>query len=276
MASLLCFHPETAQAQRIELRDSAVPALRDSGVDDLPGEITGRLETFFSKLLKDPPETAFFALFQDTDFMSKGEIIEQIVATSRSSTEEYGDYTSYEFTGAEQYGEKAITVAYLTTMPKKLLRWRFFFYAPSGTDWTLANLKVDDMRNYLPRRANPQPPPDTIQVQIEKFFIDLLSDQTRRAMETLLKDSAIPEVPNKLEEFVDQVENSTFEYGNMLSYELYDRTQVGQRHVLLTYFNYLKKEPLRWQFLYRLEGPGDWILVNLRVDDMLDEAVLID
>jgi hypothetical protein len=203
-------------------------------------------------------------------------VIDQITATSRKSVQEFGSYTAYEFTGSTAYGEKSMIISYVTEMPKKLLQWRFFFYSPGGTQWTLANIKVDDFRNFLPHDANNQAPPAPIQMQVEKFFVNLLSNNTRQGMETLLKDSAVPDYQNSIEEFIRLVETSTTEYGAMQSYELYDRTQVGRRHVLLTYFSYLETEPLRWQFVYRLEGPGEWILVNLRFDDLLDEAVLVD
>lgn len=272
----MCAPVASSFAQEIQLRDTALPTLRDSRIAELPPEITGRLEEFFQKLMRDSPETAFFALFSGTPFIDKQEIIENIVATSRKSVAEFGEYTGYEFSGTESFGERSLTVAYITTMPRKLLRWRFYFYSPGGTEWTMANLKVDDMRNHLPRPGNPEDPPGAIQLEIEKFFVGLLSGSVRPAMENLLTGSAVPDYLNTLEEFIGLVERSTMEYGAMQSYELYDRTQVGSRHVLLTYFAYLKSEPLRWQFLYRLQSPGQWQLANLRFDDMLDEAVLID
>lgn len=266
----------SVHGQEIRLRDSALPTLRDSGAGDLPPKITGRLENFFQKLLRDPPETAFFELFSGTPFTDKSEIIANIVATSRKSVAEFGEFTGYEFSGTESFGERSLTVAYITTMPRKLLRWRFYFYSPGGTDWILANLKVDDMRNYLPRPGNREAPPANIQLEVEKFFVGLLSGTVRPSMKKLLAGSAVPDYLNSIENFVSLVEQSTMEYGAMKSYELYDRTQVGSRHVLLTYFAYLEQEPLRWQFLYRLQAPGQWQLANLRFDDMLDEAVLID
>ncbi len=263
-------------SQQIKLRDSTNATLRDSRTADLPAAITTRLESFFSQLLKETPETAFFTLFQNTPFNDKNEVIEQITATSRKSVEELGTYTSYEYLDAQTYGEKAMTISYITEMPKKLLRWRFFFYSPGGTEWTLANLKVDDLRNYLTREPNRQAPPSAIQLQIEKFFISLLSADTRTGMEGLLTGSGVPDYQQSIEKFIQLVDTSRIEYGEMQAYELYDRTKVGSRHVLLTYFAYHKTEPLRWQFIYRLEGPGEWTLVNLRFDDLLDEAVLLD
>jgi len=263
-------------AQKIKLRDSTVANVRDTRTAELPAEITTRLESFFSQLLKATPETAFFTLFQNTPFNDKNEVIEQITATSRKSVEELGIYTNYEFISAESFGEKAMTISYITEMPRKLLRWRFFFYSPGGTKWTLANLKVDDFRNYLARKPNRQAPPSIIQLQVEKFFVSLLSADTRQGMEDLLKGSEVPNYEQSIEEFIRLIDTARIEYGEMQSYELYDRTKVGARHVLLTYFAYHQTEPLRWQFTYRLDGPGKWTLVNLRFDDLLDEAVLLD
>lgn len=265
-----------SQAQKIKLRDSTVANVRDGRTAELPAEITTRLESFFSQLLKSTPETAFFTLFQNTPFNDKNEVIEQITATSRKSVEELGTYTSYEFISAESFSEKTMTISYITEMPKKLLRWRFFFYSPGGTQWTLANLKVDDFRNYLAREPNRQAPPAPVQLQIEKFFVDLLSADTRQGMEDILKGSEVPDFQQSIDKFITLIDTARIEYGEMQSYELYDRTKVGTRYVLLTYFAYHKTEPLRWQFTYRLDGPGDWTLVNLRFDDLLDESVLLD
>ncbi|MEM6884089.1 MAG: hypothetical protein AAF571_03600 [Verrucomicrobiota bacterium] len=264
------------QAQKIKLRDSTVANIRDERTAELPSEITTRLESFFSQLLKSSPETAFFTLFQNTPFNDKNEVIEQITATSRKSVAELGGYTSYEYLDAETFGEKAITVSYITEMPKKLLRWRFFFYSPGGTEWTLANLKVDDYRNYLARNPNRQAPPSSVQLEVEKFFVSMLSANARQGMQDLLAGSEVPNYANSIEEFVRLIDTARIEYGDMQAYELYDRTKVGTRYVLLTYFAYHKTEPLRWQFTYRLDGPGEWTLVNLRFDDLLDESVLLD
>ncbi|MEM1157951.1 MAG: hypothetical protein AAF649_10010 [Verrucomicrobiota bacterium] len=263
-------------AQKIQLRDSTVANVRDARTAELPAEITTRLESFFSQLLESAPETAFFTLFQNTPFNDKNEVIEQITATSRKSVAELGSYTGYEFISAESFGEKAMTISYITEMPKKLLRWRFFFYSPGGTQWTLANLKVDDYRNYLTREPNRQPPPAPTQLQIEKFFVHLLSADTRQGMEGLLQGSEVPDFQQSIEKFITLIDTARIEYGEMQSYEFYDRTKVGSRYVLLTYFAYHKTEPLRWQFTYRLDGPGKWTLVNLRFDDLLDESVLLD
>lgn len=276
LVGVLTIHSPDAIAQEIQLRNTAVAQLRDTRTDELPGEITTRLESFFSQLLESTPETAFFTLFENTPFNDKNEVIEQITATSRKSVTELGNYTNYEFVDAEKFGEKAMTVSYITEMPKKMLRWRFFFYSPGGTQWILANIKVDDFRNYLTRKPNRQAPPSPVQLQVEKFFISLLSADTREGMVNLLAGSEVPDYETNLEEFIRLIDTARMEYGEMLAYELYDRTKVGSRYVLLTFFAYHKTEPLRWQFTYRIDGPGEWTLVNLRFDDLLDESILRD
>ncbi|MEM6820890.1 MAG: hypothetical protein AAF558_02950 [Verrucomicrobiota bacterium] len=268
--------PIPSYGQDVQLRDATIATLRDSPSDTLPGDVTGRLETFFQKLMQDSPEIAFFALFQGTPFNDKNEVIDKIVATSRKSVEQFGAYTSYEFSDSNFLGKKSLLVTYMTEMPKKVLRWRFYFYSPAGTEWTLANLKVDDMRNYLAVKPNTEPPPSDIQIEIEKFFVNLQSDRVKPALESILIGSSVPDYQNTIEEFSSLVNNTLAEYGRIHSYELFDRTQFGSRHILLTYFCYLDTEPLRWQFIYRQDAPGKWSLINLRFDDMLDEAVLID
>lgn len=271
----LLWHTQLA-AQQVRLRDTTVATLRDSPVADLPAFAVTRCEGFFNKLIRDTPETAFFYLFDNTAFNDKKEVIDNIVATSRGSVNEFGAYTSHEFIGVRHFGEKSFVLSYLTEMPKKLLRWRFYFFSIGGTDWQLGNLKVDDLRNHLPTNPNPQPPPPEVQVDIEKFFVGLISNNIEDAATEILASSAIPGREDSRSTFIRMIRTATEEYGPMQSYELLDRLQLGSRHVLLTYITYFPAEPLRWQFLYRLNAPGDWSLINLRFDDMFDEAVLID
>ncbi|MGF1677862.1 MAG: hypothetical protein ACFCUX_01565 [Candidatus Methylacidiphilales bacterium] len=276
LTTLTALTPPLTLGQNIPLRDAAVATLRDSRQNDIPADITGRLEGFFAKLLRDTPETAFFTLFQGTSFQDKREVIDQITATSKGSVEAFGAYTQHEFTGVQRFGEKSLVISYQTEMPKKLLRWRFYFYSTGGTDWVLANIKVDDYRNHLPRQANPQPPPAEIQLSIEKFFVNIQSQRSRAAMSELLSGSAVPGYENSLEDSIKMVDTALENFGDLKAYELFDRTALGSRYILLTYFAYHEAEPMRWQFIYRQDRPGEWLLFNVRFDDLLDEAVLVD
>lgn len=271
--------PATAQSDA-RLSPASVPEripVRPRFESDLPAPVQNKIETFLHSLVENQTQSAYYALFEGTAMGTQKEAIDKFVEATRESVSNYGNFVSYEPILGRQPTENLLLPSYMTFQENKILRWQFVFFRPSGSQWILANIKVDDWRNYLALAPAPRadPPPEAVNTTLREFFILIQSDRIDDAFTRLLDGSPLKKDAQSTTQFVDRTRNALKEYGAIRQYELYDRSQLGQRIILLTYIAYVDSEPLRWQFYYDTGiEQGKWTLVNVRVDDLLDEALL--
>jgi hypothetical protein len=243
----------------------------------IPGKIRDRVQTFFATLTTQSVEQAFFKLFDGTQFMDQKNAIDSFSNATRGSIEAYGKVKYHDLFETRKVGERIIIVSYIVEHEKRPIRWRFLFYSPVGNEWTLANLKVDDLRNYFPAIPSAAKPPEPVFLKNEKFFINLQSGATEEAFADLVKGTELAGQTEIIRSFVEKAKQSDAEYGKIASFNLLDNRPLNPRHRLLTYIGATEKEPLRWQFSYKLDPQtGIWILTNVRLDDLFDESFLID
>ncbi|MEO0453120.1 MAG: hypothetical protein AAFY98_03150 [Verrucomicrobiota bacterium] len=242
---------------------------------EVPEAIHRSIASFLQEIMNGNLQSAYFEFFDGTSLGTQLEAQNQFVSATRDSIKNFGPFQSYALIDVKQPTERILLPSYLTVQEGKLLRWQLVYFRPSGSKWVLANLKVDDWRNYLALAPQPSasPPPDLIRSSLGEFFLLLQSDQIRKAFEQILGASEIPNVEETKEAFITRTEEAFSQYGRLRSYDFYDNKDIGSNLRLLTYFAYVDSEPLRWQFFYRVEN-GKWDLINLRIDDLLDEALL--
>jgi hypothetical protein len=272
--------PEIPAQSESRLSPGRVPEripIRTRSESDLPSSVQSKIETFMKALVKGQTQSAYFQLLDGTSMGSQKEAIDRFVEATRESVSNYGAFVSYEPILNTQPTENLLLPTYMTFQENKILRWQFVFFRPSGSEWVLANIKVDDWRNYLALTPSPRadPPPDLIRGAIREFFILLQSDRIDDAFARLLDGSPLKKQSQSTAEFLKRTKNALEEYGALRQYELYDQSKLGERIILLTYIAYVDSEPLRWQFYFDTGlTEGKWTLVNVRVDDLLDEALL--
>lgn len=248
-----------------------------AGEGRLPTKVQDRLNLFFTTLISQTPDQAFFKLFDGTKFADEKKVIDSFGNATRGSIEAYGKVKYYDLFEVRKVGERLLLVSYVVEHEKKPVRWRFLFYSPIGNEWTLSNLKADDLRNFFPAIPSPAKPPEPVFLKIEKFFINLQSGATDEAFADLIKGTEMAGQTDTVKAFADKARQSDAEYGKIVSYELLDNRPLNPRHRLLTYVSATEKEPLRWQFFYKLDPQtGIWILTNVRMDDLFSSAFLID
>ena len=243
----------------------------------LPAKIQDRLNLFFTTLIAQTPDQAFFKLFDGTKFADEKKVIDSFGNATRGSIEAYGKVKYYDLFEVRKVGDRLMLVSYVVEHEKKPVRWRFLFYSPIGNEWTLSNLKADDLRNFFPPTPSAAKPPEPVFLKIEKFFINLQSGATDDAFADLVKGTEMAAQAETIKAFVEKARQSDAEYGKIVSYELLDNRPLNPRHRLLTYVSATEKEPLRWQFFYKLDPQtGIWILTNVRMDDLFSSSFLID
>jgi hypothetical protein len=240
----------------------------------LPKKIDDHLKLFFSTLAQGKPEIAFFKLFDGTQFMREKALTEGFVQAAQKAGTDYGKIIDYQTVSVRGIGTRLLLVSYFVGYEQKTLRWQFLYAAPLGNEWKLLNLTVDDWRNFLAADPSTAAPPEPVEASLREFFLQIQTAQVLPAFENLLKNSGIKNEPSWIQQFAEQTRKALEEYGKLDYYELYDNRPLGARIHLLTYIAYLESEPLRWQFFYEVGKDGQWKLINVRLDDLLDENVL--
>lgn len=247
------------------------------GASSLPPKVDERLRLFFSTLASQTVEQAFFKLFEGTQFAQEKDAIDSFTKATRDAINAYGKIKYFDLFETRRIGERMILVSEIAEHERRVVRWRFLFYSPIGNEWSLINLKVDDLRNFTPASPSPARPPEDVVLRNEKFFINLQSGDPAAAFRDLTAGTELAAKNEVIAAFVERTQAALKEYGKIASYELIDTRPLNPRHRLLTYVAATEKEPLRWQLFYRLDpASGSWTLTNVRVDDLFDEAFLID
>ncbi|NJK90528.1 MAG: hypothetical protein HC904_01070 [Blastochloris sp.] len=257
----------SATPQPARLKTSSAPSL------EIPANAQRQLNQFFSTLQSGNSKLAFLNLFDKTQFKEDTEIIENFITASQGSIERFGPYKKFAPFETTRIGSRLYLLSYISEQGTKLFRWQFLYFTPIGNEWRLANIRVDDMREYMPAQPNPVNPPKEVALKIEKFFITIQSNRSPDAFKELLTGSSIDSTGPNVDGFVQRTEKAIKEYGAMKNYELFDHRPLTPEFSLLIYFSHLETEPLRWHFYFETKGEA-WKLINLRVDDSLDEGIL--
>lgn len=258
----------------VEPVDTRRTAGSDSG---LPARVEERVQDFFSALTTQTPEQAFFRLFSGTKFATEKEVIDAYTTATRNEISQSGKIKYFNHFETRAIGQRIVLATYMVEHERRLMRWRLMFYSPIGNEWKLINLKVDDLRNYFPANPAPGRPPEPVTLRLEKFFIHLQSGDPRAAFQEITTGSALENKNDLIEAFIARTREAEQQNGRMASYEILDNRPLNPRHRLITCLAATEREPLRWQFFYKVDPQsGSWLLTNVRVDDVFDESFLID
>jgi len=273
--TLALLSPLSAQENRIKPTQVEPARLKTSDSNiEIPPAAQTQINRFFSTLQAGNSKLAFLNLFEKTQFKEDNEVIENFVAASQGSIERFGNYERFTPFENKKIGSRLFRLSYISEQGTKLFRWQFLYFTPVGNDWRLANIRVDDLREYLPPQPKISTLPKEVQLKIEKFFVTIQSARSADAFKEILTGSAIENSGPNVDAFSQRVDKAIQDYGAMRYYEVFDVRPLSSTITMLTYFAYLETEPLRWQFFF--ETGATWKLVNLRVDDSLDEAVLAE
>jgi hypothetical protein len=269
--------PATAQENRIKPAQTEPARLKpaDNSVD-IPASALAQLDQFFRTLQSNNSKLAFLNLFDKTQFKEDNEVIENFITASQGSIDRFGKYDRFTAWESNKVGSRLFRVSYISEQGSKLFRWQFLYFTPVGNDWRLANIRVDDLREYLPAQPKISSLPKDVQLKVEKFFVSIQSNRTADAFKDILTGSAIDNSGPNVDAFTQRVEKAVKDYGAMRNYELFDVRPLTAKVTMLTYLGHLETEPLRWQFFFETLPGTPWKLINLRVDDSLDEGILAD
>jgi hypothetical protein len=264
-----------AQEDRVKPTKNEPSRLKTSAHSlEIPPAPQAQLDQFFRTLQAGNSKLAFLNLFEKTQFKDDTDVIDNFVAASQGGIERFGKYGKFYPFESSRIGSQLYSLSFISEQGTKLFRWHFLYFTPVGNDWRLSNIRVDDLREYLPPNPTISPIPKDVQLKIEKFFITIQSNRSAEAFKDILTDSGIDNSGANVDAFVQKTDKAIKDYGVMRNYELFDVRTLTTKVTMLTYFAHLETEPLRWQFFYETSATTPWKLINLRVDDGLDEAIL--
>lgn len=119
-------------------------------------------------------------------------------------------------------------------------------------------------------------PPAEVQLQMERFFLQLQNGEIKSAYESLLAGTDLQDRQTQLAELIEKTSAAIQEIGPMTGHELFDSRAAGSRLIAVTYFSFHDKKPLRWRFVFYAAQPDAWRLINHTVDDLIGEAFLLE
>jgi hypothetical protein len=267
LVSLLAATSLSAQTSAGRLK----PALAN---DALPLPIAKQIGLFFTNIQNNNVRHAYDELFKGTRQAADTELITDFVTMTNNTVTKFGNIDSYELIDTRSFGSRLLNVSYLTRHRDKFYRWQFICQSANGNDWLLTNMGVDDMRALLPAYPVNLPPPDYIQIKMEKFFLSIQNHATEAAFNDITKGSPLASSAGQISAFVAKTNLALTNYGAMKHYEPFDNRPLGKNLRLLTYLSTLELQPLRWQFVFTVDKDGKWNLLTIRVDDQIAAGII--
>lgn len=112
--------------------------------------------------------------------------------------------------------------------------------------------------------------PSEVKSKIINFFEYLLADTVDFAFHKLLKGSPISERNAQLTNLIEQTKKSFNVYGMIKGYEFVNIEKVAKSLVRIRYISLHKDFPLRWIFTFYKTEDRDWIIINIKFDDLTE------
>ena len=112
--------------------------------------------------------------------------------------------------------------------------------------------------------------PVEIQQKCGVFFKNLMDSTAGTAFDIILKDSPVAKNKEQIKNLIDQTLKAIEIYGTDKSYELVKGDVATKSYIRAKYMSMHNLYPMRWIFTFYKSPQLDWILVNLKFDDLTD------
>jgi len=103
---------------------------------------------------------------------------------------------------------------------------------------------------------------------IDKFFNQLIKKNVREGFDGILNNSVISLKREEVDNLKKQTERSIDIYGDILSFEFVSAEQVTESYIRLRYLALHSSYPMRWIFTYYRSPDKNWIVTNVKFDDL--------
>lgn len=110
--------------------------------------------------------------------------------------------------------------------------------------------------------------PSLLKNRIENFFETLKSGKIQEAYDELLKNSPIMNQKEDLGNLVVQTKRAIELYGKVYNNEQVYADLVSNSYIRLNYLGIHSNYPVRWIFTFYRSPKHDWIITNIKFDDL--------
>ncbi len=110
--------------------------------------------------------------------------------------------------------------------------------------------------------------PTSLKSRVGNFFETLKSEDINKAYEELLQNSPIMNQKEDLNNLVVQTRRAIGLYGKIYSYEPVFADLVSNSYIRLNYLGIHSNYPVRWIFTFYRSPKHDWIITNIKFDDL--------
>ncbi|MDX9790067.1 MAG: hypothetical protein WCZ17_02235 [Candidatus Kapaibacterium sp.] len=110
--------------------------------------------------------------------------------------------------------------------------------------------------------------PVTLKNRVEAFFGLLMKDEVKIAYDNILTNSPISSQKSDIDNLLSQTHRAFEVYGKLSGYEPVNAEIATESYIRLRYLGLHGKFPVRWIFTFYRSPEKDWIVTNIKFDDL--------
>jgi hypothetical protein len=103
-----------------------------------------------------------------------------------------------------------------------------------------------------------------------EFFEQIISSKVQEAYDFILSKSPIMKNTDQIKNLVDQTIKANEMYGNMKSYQLVNVDKATHSLIRIRFLSLHSDYPMRWIFTFYKSPTLDWIIINIKFDDLAE------
>ncbi|MBX3044719.1 MAG: hypothetical protein KIT33_06105 [Candidatus Kapabacteria bacterium] len=110
--------------------------------------------------------------------------------------------------------------------------------------------------------------PQILKTRVEVFFGQLMKDDVKKAYDNILSSSPISRQKADLDNLHSQTNRAFNIYGKLSGYEAVSAEIATSSYIRLRYLGLHGNFPVRWIFTFYKSPEKDWIVTNIKFDDL--------
>lgn len=110
--------------------------------------------------------------------------------------------------------------------------------------------------------------PNHLKSRIEKFFSSLIKNEIKTAYDNILTSSPISRQKSDLDNLLNQTKRALDLYGKIEGFEPVNAEIATDSYIRLRYLGLHSNYPVRWIFTFYNSPEKDWIITNIKFDDL--------
>ncbi len=110
--------------------------------------------------------------------------------------------------------------------------------------------------------------PSLLKSKVESFFNLVMKNDVKKAYENILMNSPINRQKEDIDNLLSQTKRAIEIYGKLNGYEPVNAEIATDSYIRLRYLGLHGNFPVRWIFTFYRSPEKDWIITNIKFDDL--------